>query len=186
MSRLLMEDVKEPDGSLRKRTTAEVATIYGVSDQTVLNSLKLFKASDTVKQALSDLKQPTIGLLIADLPEETQQKVLAELKADAKGGAKITVDRAKQKVAAAQGKQVNSPKDKVESIQRSLQQLADKDTNCADCKTDAQFKAANLLLLQTIDAIARTAFGGGKIAFPTPIKAQRPGYTLAVIAKTGD
>jgi ParB-like chromosome segregation protein Spo0J len=186
MSRLLMSPVRNQDGSERKRTTAEVAVIFGCSDQTVLNSLKLFNSSDTVKQALNDLKQPTIGLLIADLPEEKQQQVLAELKADRAGGAKVTVERAKKKVAEAQGKQVNSPKDKVESIQRLLQQLADKDTNCVDCKTDAQYKAASALLLQTIDAIARTAFGGGKVAFPTPIKAQKPGYTLAVIAKTGD
>jgi ParB-like chromosome segregation protein Spo0J len=188
MSRLLMEELKEADGKTRKRTTAEVATIYGVSDQTVLNSLKLFKSSDTVKQALSDLKQPTIGLLIADLPEEAQQKVLAELKADQRGGAKITVDRAKKKVAEAQGRTVNSPKDKVETIQRTLQQLADKsaEASCTDCKDMNQYKAANVRLLQALDTIARAAFGGGKLAFPTPIKNQRPGYTLDVIAKTGD
>lgn len=188
MSRLLMEEVKQLDGSVRKRTTQEVATIYGVSDQTVLNSLKLFNSSDTVKKALSDLKQPTIGLLIADLPEEKQQQVLAELKAEAKGGAKITVDRAKKKVAEAKGKTTNSPKDKVDTIQRALQKLADKsqEVNCTSCKTQAEAMAALALLLTTMDTIARAAFAGGKVAFPVPINKQKPGYTLETIAKTGD
>jgi hypothetical protein len=188
MSRLLMSPVRNPDGSERKRTTAEVAVIFGCSDQTVLNSLKLFNSSDTVKKALTELKQPTIGLLIADLPEEQQQKVLDELKADQRGGAKVTVERAKKKVAEAQGKTVNSPRDKVDTIQRELQKLADKNAemSCTDCKDTAQFKAANIRLLQALDTIARAAFAGGKMAFPTPIKNQKPGYTLDVIAKTGD
>lgn len=187
MSRLLMEEVKDGDKT-RKRTTQEVAVIYGVSDQTVRNSLKLFESSDTVKKALVDLKQPTIGLLIADLPEEQQVKVLDELKADQRGGAKVTVDRARVKVQAAKGKVVNSPKDKVETIQREIQKLADKamEAACTNCKDLAEHKQANVLLLKALDAIARAAFGGGKIAFPTPIKDQKPGYTLDVIAKTGD
>lgn len=187
MSRLLMEEVKDGD-KVRKRSTQEVAVIFGVSDQTVRNSLKLFESSDTVKQALVDLKQPTIGLLIADLPEDKQAQVLAELKADQRGGAKVTVDRARRKVAEARGKSVNSPKDKVDTIQRSLQKLADKalEVSCTDCKTAAEHQAALQLLLTTLDSIARAAFGGGKMAFPTPIGKQKPGYTLDVIAKTGD
>lgn len=190
MTRLLMEDVKddEPDAKPRKRSVQEVAAIYGCSDQHVRDMTKLFESSDTVKKALEDLKQPTIGLLLTGLPEDKQIEVLAELKAEQRGGAKVTVDRARKKVAEAKGKQTNSPKDKVDTIQRLLQKLADKaqEVACTNCKTQAETTAALQLLLTTLDSVARSAFGGGKLAFPTPIAKQKPGYTLDVLAKTGD
>lgn len=189
MTRLLMEDVFDDENEKpRKRTVQEVAAIYGCSDQHVRDMTKLFESSDTVKKALEELKQPTIGLLLTSLPEEQQVKVLEELKTEQRGGAKVTVARARTKVAEARGKSVNSPKDKVDTIQRALQKLADKSTevNCTNCKSQAEALAANVLLLQTLDAIARAAFGGGKMAFPVPINKQKPGYTLDTIAKTGD
>lgn len=198
MMRLLMEDIvdhDDPDAKPRKRTVQEVASIYGCSDQHVRDMERLFKSSDTVKQALNDLKQPTIGLLMAGLvkedgspDEEKQLKVLEELKTEQKGGAKVTVERARRKVAEAKGKTTNSPKDKVDTIQRQLQKLADKATevNCTNCKTQAEATTALNLLLTNIDIIARAAFGGGKVAFPVPINKQKPGYTLDTIAKTGD
>lgn len=189
MTRLLMEDiVDEPGEKPRKRTVNEVATIYGCSDQHVRDMTKLFESSDTVKKALEDLKQPTIGLLLSGLPEDKQIEVLAELKAEQKGGAKVTVDRARRKVAEAKGKTVNSPKDKVDTIQRLIQKLADKaaEVSCTNCKTQAEATAALNLLLTTVDSVARAAFGGGKVAFPTPIAKQKPGYTLDAIAKVGD
>lgn len=189
MTRLLMEDVVDAPGEKpRKRSVVEVAAIYGCSDQHVRDMTKLFESSDTVKKALEDLKQPTIGLLLSGLPEDKQIEVLAELKAEQKGGAKVTVDRARKKVAEAKGKTANSPKDKVDTIQRQLQKLADKATevNCTNCKTQPEAMAALSLLLTNIDIIARAAFGGGKMAFPVPINKQRPGYTLETIAKTGD
>lgn len=198
MMRLLMEDVTDkddPDGKPHKRTVTEVAAIYGCSDQHVRDMERLFRSSDTVKQALNDLKQPTIGLLMAGLvkedgspDEEKQLKVLEELKTEQKGGAKVTVATARKKVAEAKGKTVNSPKDKVDSIQRLLQKLADKavEVSCLNCKTQAEATAALHLVLTTLDSVARAAFGGGKMAFPVPIAKQKPGYTLDVIAKTGD
>lgn len=189
MTRLLMEDVvDEPDEKPHKRTVQQVAAIYGCSDQHVRDMTRLFESSDTVKKALEDLKQPTIGLLLTGLPEEKQIEVLAELKAEQKGGAKVTVDRARKKVAEAKGKTANSPKDKVDTVQRLLQKLADKtqEVNCTSCKTPAEHQAALQLLLTTVDSVARAVFGGGKIAFPTPIGKQKPGYTLETIAKTGD
>lgn len=197
MSRLLMRPVIDPKtGTERKRTTAEVAVIFGVSDQTVLNSLKLFNASDTVKQALADPNlPPTIGLLLTDLKkedgspdEDKQMRVLSELKTEKAGGAKVTVEKAKKKVAELKGKTVNSPKDKVDTIQRALQKLADKATevNCTNCKSQAEAQTALNLLLSAVDTIARAAFAGGKMAFPVPINKQKPGYTLETIAKTGD
>ena len=190
MSRLMMEDVKDEDkdGKTRKRTVAEVAAIYGCSDQHVRDMLKLFESSDVVKKALEQLKQPTIGLLLTGLPEDQQLKVLEELKTEQAGGAKVTVAKARKKVAEAKGKTVNSPKDKVESIQRLLQKLADKasEVACTDCKTLEEHRAAVTLLLTTVDGIARAAFAGGSIAFPQPINKQRPGYTLAKLEATGD
>lgn len=191
MMRLLMEDFvdkDDPDANPRKRTVQEVATIYGCSDQHVRDMTKLFESSDTVKKALDELKQPTIGLLLTGLPEDKQMEVLSELKAEQRGGAKITVNRARSKVAAAKGKTVNSPSDKVETCQRLIQKLADKaqEVSCTNCKTQAEATAALNLLLQTVDGIARAVFGGGKIAFPTPIAKQKPGYTLDTIANTGD
>lgn len=189
MTRLLMEDiVDEPGAKPRKRTVQEVAVIYGCSDQHVRDMTKLFESSDTVKRALEDLKQPTIGLLLTGLPEDKQIEVLAELKTAQKGGAKVTVDRARKAVAAAKGKTANSPKDKVDTIQRTLQKLADKalEVNCTGCKTQAEAMTALSLLLSTIDTIARSAFGGGKVAFPVPINKQKAGYTLEAIAKIGD
>jgi hypothetical protein len=189
MTRLLMEDVfDEPDGKARKRTVNEVAAIYGCSDQHVRDMTKLFESSDTVKKALEDLKQPTIGLLLTGLDEEKQIQVLSELKAEHKGGAKITVDKARKKIAEAKGKTVNSPKDKVDSVQRLLQKLADKATevSCTNCKTQAEAMSALQLLLTTLDAVARTVYAGTKVGFPTPIAKQKAGYTLETIAKTGD
>lgn len=189
MTRLLMEDVTDDDdGKPHKRTVQQVAAIYGCSDQHVRDMTKLFESSDTVKRALEDLKQPTIGLLLTGLPEDKQIAVLSELKAEQKGGAKVTVDRARKKVAEAKGRTVNSPSDKVETIQRLLQKLADKsaEVNCTNCKTQAEATAALNMVLVAIDGVARAAFGGGKVAFPTPIAKQKAGYTLDVIAKTGD
>jgi hypothetical protein len=189
MTRLLMEDIVDEDGDKpRKRTVQEVAAIYGCSDQHVRDMTKLFESSDTVKKALEELKQPTIGLLLTGLPEDQQVKVLEELKAEHKGGAKVTVDRARKKVAEAKGKTVNSPKDKVDTIQRTLQKLADKaaEVNCTNCKTQNEATHALSMLLAAVDAIARAAFGGGKVAFPVPINKQKPGYTLEALAKVGD
>lgn len=198
MMRLLMEDIvdkEDTDAKARKRTVQEVAAIYGCSDQHVRDMTKLFESNDTVKRALEELKQPTIGLLLTGLvkedgtpDEEKQLKVLEELKTEQKGGAKVTVARARKKVAEAKGKQVNSPKDKVDTIQRLLQKLADKssEASCTSCKTQAEAQAALALVLATLDGVARAAFGGGKVAFPTPIAKQKPGYTLDVIAAIGD
>lgn len=189
MTRLLMEDVTDAPGEKpRKRTVQEVAAIYGCSDQHVRDMCKLFESSDVVKKALEELKQPTIGLLLAGLPKEQQLQVLEELQAHKSGGGKVTVDHARKKVAEAKGKSVNSPKDKVDTIQRALQKLADKaqEVHCTNCKTQAEATAALNLLLSAIDVIARAAFGGGKVSFPTPINKQKPGYTLDTIANTGD
>jgi hypothetical protein len=179
MTRLLMEDVvDEPGGKPRKRTIQEVATIYGCSDQHVRDMLKLFESSDTVKRALEDLKQPTIGLLLTGLSEDKQMSVLAELKAEQKSGKKVTVAGARSKVQAAKGKVVNSPSDKVETAKRVLSELADK---------AGEGEVDTTAALQAIDAVVRTLWGGVKgVVFPKPIAKQKPGYTLLVITNLGD
>ena len=164
MMRLLMEDiVDEPGEQPRKRTTTEVAAIYACSDQHVRDMVKLFESSDTVKKALEPLKQPTIGLLLTGLPEEQQLKVLEELRAEQKGGAKLTVERARKKVAEAKGKTVNSPKDKVDTIQRQLQKAADEAQHSME-----QF--LRLLKFQEVHVISQAGacVAPGSTSDPTP------------------
>ena len=190
MSRLLMQDVVDAPGEKpRKRTVLEVAAIYGVSDQTVRNYQKLFTSSDTVKKALAELKQPTIGLLLTGLPEDQQLAVLGELQEDAKAGKKVTVERAKGKVAAAKGKASASPKDRLDSLATTLAKLADRfgkgQLKRTESSTKEELLATITDLLTTTDAIARVVLQG-KQTFPTPIKDQEPGYTLVTIDNAGD
>lgn len=176
MTRLLMEDITEPGEKPRKRTVLEVATIYGCSDQHVRDMTRLFESSDTVKKALEDLKQPTIGLLLTGLDEGKQMEVLAELKAEQKAGGKVTVAGARRKVLEAKGKTANSPSDKVETVQRILKKAAD----VAD-------KGDTVDFVSLVDSVVRAMWGGVKgVSFPTPIAKQKPGYTLAVLAALGD
>lgn len=176
MTRLLMADVvDEPGGKPRKRTVQEVATIYGCSDQHVRDMTKLFESSDTVKKALDELKQPTIGLLLTGLPEEKQIEVLAELRAEAAKGGKVTVGAARNRIQAAKGKTVNSPKDKVEGAQQVMRELADAKEHTLDG------------VLTAIDTLNRRLYAGvDGVKFPTPINKQKPGYTLVVLSALGD
>ena len=183
MNRLLMETISDPEtGKDRKRTVIEVATVFGVSDQTVRNMQKLFESSDTVKKALTELKQPTIGLLIADLSEQQQMEVLSELKAEQAGGKKVTVAGAQAKVQEKKGKQSMTAKDKLDKLELAL-------TRCADgwdgTKRPKSEKEQVKALLECMDALNRVVFYG-KHAFPTPIKDQPLGYTLEFIANLGD
>jgi hypothetical protein len=182
MTRLLMEDVVDGPDLARphKRTIQQVAEIYGCSDQHVRDMCKLFESSDTVKKALEDLKQPTIGLLLTSLAEDQQIKVLEELKAEQKAGGKVTVDRARKKVQEAKGKTTNSPTDKVDSAQRILRKLS-------DGLDDGAIAAIPPDVLSALDSLARTLWGGSKtVKFPTPINKQDPGYTLDILSKLGD
>ncbi len=181
MTRLLMEDVVDAPGEKpHKRTVAQVAAIYGCSDQHVRDMTKLFESSDTVKKALEELKQPTIGLLLNGLDEEKQVKVLQELKEFAGRGGKVTVAAARSKVQEAKGKTVNSPKDKVDSAMRII-------TKLADGMDDGDIASIPASALTALDSLVRTLWGGVKgVTFPTPIKDQTPGYTLSIIARLGD
>lgn len=168
MQRLLDMEVPNGEGGKRKRSVQEVASIYRCSDQHVRDMLKLFKSSDTVKKALTELPA-TVGLIIADLDETQQQAVLAELGEKRKSGQKVTTADAKASKARQQGKQSATAKDKLESLERSCTKLC----AAADPTKDD--------LLRFVDAVNRTMYLG-KVKFPEPIKDQKPGYTLAILA----
>lgn len=189
IARLLAQDLPDGSGGTRKRTAAEAGQLLGRSDQHIRDMMKLFESSDTVKKALTDLKQPTIGLVIADLPEDKQQQVLAELQDMQKAGKKVTVEDAKKRKAAAQGKEMSTPKDKLESLDKSMHRLATMRDKGELPSTDTATKEQLLLtiaeLFETLDSMNRTIFKG-KLAFPGPVKNQKPGYTLEFLANQGD
>lgn len=170
MNRLALEDLTGDDGKYRKRTVKEVAAIFGCSDQHVRDMQKLFESSDTVKKALSELKQPTIGLLLTGLPEEQQMEVLAELKTEQARGGKVTVRGAKKKVAAKKGQTGTTATDRVEKVEGIFTRFA-KSVGAGGTKEQ---------LLEFIDELARATFVR-QVKFPAPIKDQTPGYTLAAL-----
>lgn len=185
-----MKRLTDPKPEGEGMSTVECGKVYGLTDERVRQYLALLRLDASAQTLISDLKlASSAASYLATLEPNLALDVLMQLKEGMGKGIKPTREEAQKHGKAAAGKAGNTPKDKIESARKAMERLATLDTKSVLLRTESATKEQLLStissLLATIDGVNRALFTKD-MDFPEPIKSQPLGYTLAVVANTGD
>lgn len=135
------------------KSIGEVATTFGVTEQTVRNwQATLGLAPEVIEAMIRDEISQTAAIQMATLPKADQVAVLSEVKEEQRAtGKKATVENVKAKVNDKTGKASNSPKDKLKRASNVLLKFAVKS---ASEKTKEEMVA-------TLERVCRLLTGAG-------------------------
>lgn len=136
----------------------EVATTFGVTEQTIRNwTLLLDAAPEVIEAMVRDEISATAAGAIAALPKAAQVETLSEVKAiTAETGKKATVEAVKRKVADKQGKEpnTNTPKAKLERATKILTKHAMAGLNTKEALTATIERLAKIITGATMEKLA--------------------------------
>lgn len=135
------------------KTITEVANDLQVSEQTIRNYQAFFDLHKDVAEAMESQEiSSTVALQLVGLSHDEQKAVVKEIKDEQKAtGKKVTVAKAAKKVAERQGKQTNTPKERIERAKNLLLKYALK-TAAEQTKEEMQ---------STLERISRVLLGMG-------------------------